>query len=411
MTRLSPGVVFALLLSVAPVASAQDVWTAVPSGTAQNLRAVHFVSADVGFVAGDGGTVLRTTNGGLNWTDASPSSGPDFHGVHFFDATTGVVVGDNGTILRTTNAGDDWTPVASGVEAPLQAVSFAGSVGIVGGGSQTILRSVDAGVSWDTVQTDFFGGGFPGAHMLDATHGYVAGTNSIFQPLAGWSDDGGLTFDFASFYLNSNEGNLRDVHFLSASTGVAVANVWDGRGAISRTTNGGQDWTTIIFDNPLDGLGFATETRGYAVGQLGGMLVTDNGGMTWESTLPIVSEELYDVHFPSPAAGFAVGAGGTILKGVLTTAADPTPDGAALVLEASPNPSAGGASVRFTLAEAVDVSLRVYDALGRQVAVLVEGVRGAGVHEMRLEARLPPGTYLAVLQAGRERATLPVVIR
>jgi photosystem II stability/assembly factor-like uncharacterized protein len=412
MKRLVTSTGFALALLVAPAGLAQDVWTVVPSGTNQNLRAVHFVNADVGFVAGDAGTVRRTVNGGLNWTDASPDAGPDLHGIHFFDANTGVVVGDGGVILRTTNGGEDWSPVPSGVEATLQSVSFAGNVGIAGGTSQTIIRSLDAGVSWDTVQTDFFGGGFPGAHMLDATHAYVAGTNSIFQPLVGVSDNGASTFDFTAFYLNSNEGNLTDVFFLDANTGLTTAAVWDGRGAISRSVNGGQDWTTTIFDQVVQAVDFATDVRGYAVGFMPGLLVTHNGGMSWESTPPILSSELHDVDIVTPSAGFAVGSSGTILKGVLSTASAPEPEAGLLALDVAPNPAADDVSIRFSLPNAGDVSLKVYDALGRRVAVLLEGTHASGVHERSADVSgLRPGLYLVVLEAGSSRTTRTVTVR
>ena len=78
-------------------------------------------------------------------------------------------------------------PVSSGVEDALRSVSFSGVNGICGGDSQTILYSTDSGASWQIGQSGFFGGGFPGAQMLSATVGFVAGQNSIFQPLVGAS--------------------------------------------------------------------------------------------------------------------------------------------------------------------------------------------------------------------------------
>ena len=52
-------------------------------------------------------------------------------------------------------------------------------------------------------------------------------------------------------------------------------------------------------------------------------------------------------------------------------------------------------AIRFDVAATAHVKLVVYDVLGRQVRVLVDGTREAGTHEVRFEAgTLPSGTYL-----------------
>jgi hypothetical protein len=72
----------------------------------------------------------------------------------------------------------------------------------------------------------------------------------------------------------------------------------------------------------------------------------------------------------------------------------------------SPNPFRGQAAVRFTLAEAADVRLAVYDVLGREVAVLVDGHVEAGAHQAMFDGHgLAPGTYLYRLTTGSEVQT------
>src|SRR5690606_19858047 len=104
-TTLRAGAVAVLLLLVATPLAAQDTWVTLDTGTTQDLYGVHFVSADVGYVAGAAGTVLKTTDGGTTWEDVSPGVGDDLYDVYFFDANTGVVVGGQGTIRRTTDGG------------------------------------------------------------------------------------------------------------------------------------------------------------------------------------------------------------------------------------------------------------------------------------------------------------------
>ncbi len=66
------------------------------------LLAVHFVNATTGTAVGDGGTILRTTDGGSSWVSQTSGTSTTLFGVSFTDAMTGTAVGTGGTILRTT---------------------------------------------------------------------------------------------------------------------------------------------------------------------------------------------------------------------------------------------------------------------------------------------------------------------
>ena len=72
----------------------------------------------------------------------------------------------------------------------------------------------------------------------------------------------------------------------------------------------------------------------------------------------------------------------------------------AFVLEANyPNPFNPQTTIRFSVPESAQVKLAVYDVLGREVRVLVDGVREAGMHEVVFDAStLPSGTYLYRLE-------------
>ena len=294
-------------------ASAQ--WTVVPSGTTDSLRGVFLLDSGVGYVVGDGGTILKSTDSGTSWNALTSGTTRALFDLYFFNDTEGLAVGDNGLILRTTDGGVTWPPVTSGVRDSLRSISFSGVSGICGGLSQDIIYSGDSGATWRVSQKGFFGGGFFGAHMLNSSVGFVTGQNSIFQGMQGTTVDGGVHWDFHVFYFESNEGSADDTFFFDDMTGLTTGVLFDGRGAISRTTDGGVNWSSTLFPQGMQGIDFPKPEAGYAVGFFGTILKSTDMGVTWNSQTSNTFSDLYDVHFKTDGlTGLAVGVGGTIVR-------------------------------------------------------------------------------------------------
>ncbi len=77
-----------------------------------------------------------------------------------------------------------------------------------------------------------------------------------------------------------------------------------------------------------------------------------------------------------------------------------------------PNPFNPATTVRYTLAGASKVRLTVFDRTGREVAVLADGVRGAGEHTAVFSgADLPSGIYFCRLQTDRAVVTRKLVLQ
>jgi photosystem II stability/assembly factor-like uncharacterized protein len=314
----------ALLLLFWSSLSVFGQWSSVDSGTTNNLNGAYLLDSGTGFVVGDTGTILKTTDAGATWTPLVSGTTTNLHDVYFFDAAAGVAVGEQGLILRTTDGGTAWGPVSSGVGDSLRSISFNGVNGICGGDSQTILYSTDSGASWQIGQSGFFGGGFLGVQMLSTTTGFVAGQNSIFQALVGKTTDGGVSWNFQNFYFDGNEGGANDVFFFDQTTGLVSGTIFDGRGALARTTDAGLNWSTTIYDQSIEGLAFPIPASGFAVGSLGRILHTTDTGTTWTDQTSGSSANLHDVSFASDAlTGIVVGDGGVILR--TTSGGEPSP--------------------------------------------------------------------------------------
>ena len=120
-------------------------WQNPPHG-GNPFFAVATVRASTVVAVGDGGIILRSSDGGATWTLQSSGTTNALAGVSFVDADTGSAVGQGGTILRTTNGGATWTPQASPTRNVLQGVSFVGaSIGTVVGKGGAILRTTTGG--------------------------------------------------------------------------------------------------------------------------------------------------------------------------------------------------------------------------------------------------------------------------
>jgi photosynthesis system II assembly factor YCF48-like protein len=83
-------------------------WTAAPSGVAADLYAVSFSNRWVGWVAGAGGTILRTADGGTTWRRISFPSRADLVAVRAEDWNGAQATTRTGKIYVTTDSGALW---------------------------------------------------------------------------------------------------------------------------------------------------------------------------------------------------------------------------------------------------------------------------------------------------------------
>ena len=225
------------------------MWRVEESGVRNNLNGLFFLDSLNGWVVGDRGMILHTTDGGKSWmrqmlngnstaAKTSLASTPTYYdinlfAVYFTSESEGWAVGkdrDVGLILHTVDVGEHWQKMAIGYPATLDDVVFIESKGWVVGDDGLILHTNNAGSVWLPQRSN--------------TSEHLHSVNFI-TPLIGWAvgdngtilatNDGGI-----SWRPQQAPGfeNLYDVHFINPQEGYIAG----ASGIILYTRDGGQLW-------------------------------------------------------------------------------------------------------------------------------------------------------------------------
>ena len=81
------------------------------------------------------------------------------------------------------------------------------------------------------------------------------------------------------------------------------------------------------------------------------------------------------------------------------------------LFEAYPNPFNPETTIEYNLVEGTQVSIRVYDLIGREMETLVEDYRDAGRHQVTwLADRFASGTYFIVMKTATESRLKKVLL-
>jgi photosystem II stability/assembly factor-like uncharacterized protein len=114
------------------------------------LYGIYFVNSSTGWVVGQGGLIIKTTNGGSTWNQQVSGVPTTLNKVMFLDSNNGIVVGNSGIILKTSNGGTSWQVIPSGSPiVNLYSIYYADALNAwIVGASGTILYSSNGGSSW-----------------------------------------------------------------------------------------------------------------------------------------------------------------------------------------------------------------------------------------------------------------------
>jgi photosystem II stability/assembly factor-like uncharacterized protein len=197
------------------------------------------------------------------------------------------------------------------------------------GQSKSVYRTTDGGSTWTESTTPSTTDLDGGICFIDSLRGWAAGGNTYFDKTAAGtivtSADGGKTWTVQE---NNSDYRFNSICFVDSHSGWTVGETYDeavgsnGRTAVFRTSDGGQTWTEIevsAISGGLKDVFFVDATYGWAVGQDGSIVHSQDGGMTWESQTSGTSAWLYSVHFVDRNRGWIAGHGGASTVVLRTT--------------------------------------------------------------------------------------------
>lgn len=224
--------------------------------------------------------------------------------VQAVDANVAWVCGEDGALLRTGDGGASWQLVTLQTSAHLRALAQAGGVGWAAGDSGVLRKTSDAGQTWlaqdsGTLNT------WRGAAAFDAQHAWLVGDGGIAMATL----DGGASWSLAQ----TDAARLHAVRFADALNGLAVGQA----GAVVTSHDGGQTWTAVASGTTAHLHALALlGTQGWAAGAGGTVLRSADAGATWRASATPVSATLLAIGFRDASEGWALGEGGVVLHSV-----------------------------------------------------------------------------------------------
>jgi photosystem II stability/assembly factor-like uncharacterized protein len=252
------------------------------------------LSADTIFACGSnnsGGTILKSVNGGLNWTVINPGNTTTRNSIAFVNSNI-ILVSATTDMRRSTDGGANWTGVTltgASTIADIE-VSSATDVWAVST-AERIYRSTDAGASFTLHYDGPSSLPFLSVSFIDANTGIFTGGSSAGM-LGYKTTNAGATFD--TIKINKFTGQIaQSVEMTSPSTVICAADM----GCMLKSTDGGVTWVYREFGSRLYAVDFINATTGVAVGWKGIVAKTSDGGLNWSFIQEVQGNEgeLYDV--------------------------------------------------------------------------------------------------------------------
>lgn len=228
--------------------------------------------------------------------------------VSFADANYGMVAGSGGTILRTADGGNNWEDVSNSsfsswdVYNSIQCISP--NVILAAASNGQFYKSLDRATSFDLLFTEPYGANLQAMHFINEDTGWMIANRrypdnvnfvDTFHQVIYHTYDGGLTWDTSNTVLPyetdySLNNVLNEIKFFNAKIGYTGGD----NGTLYKTTDGGINWVKqtnlpgLAADKPINSIAVVDENTAFVSGGInmntgeGGLIMkTVDGGNTW----------------------------------------------------------------------------------------------------------------------------------
>ncbi len=255
-----------------------------PTPHGNGINDIQMIDSNLAFAVGKQGTIIRTDDGGFNWTLQFTDTTKALLGLYFYDSNTGTVVGEDGIIMKTVNGGQNWTRQQSGVTTTLRAVFFeTADIGIAVGDAGVVLKTGNGGDTWNRVNIE----NNPTMDLFDVK------ISKNYADIIIIGDDGTMIrtnlgdigiVETSAVSISADFASLRALHYITdtpTKTWICVGL----NGTVMRTLDNGDSWSPIDLPNingrDLYDISFGTDTHGMIVGENGLVYLSEDGGDTW----------------------------------------------------------------------------------------------------------------------------------
>lgn len=209
-------------------------WETINISNSAFLKSVFFISTNIGYCSGGGGTILKSVDSGKSWQELDTGTGINLQSIYFVNEMVGVAVGGtpiSAVILKTQDGGNSWNEVNSPTNNNLQSVFFTSpDTGYVVGWNGEIIRTEDCGNTWTSQNSVEMSGNLE-VVFTDNNTGYIVGGQLNESLIQKTINGGELWEDISPTVLHG----LTSIVFPFFDVGYAVG----GNGTVVKTQSGG----------------------------------------------------------------------------------------------------------------------------------------------------------------------------